>query len=261
MERTRVNGADLYVSDQGSGDPALVFLHYFAGSSRAWDAVVDQMRGTHRCVAPDLRGFGESSAPASGYTVRYYADDVEDLIGSLGLDSYVLVGHSMGGKFAMALAARRPVGLRALVLVDPSPPTPEPMSKSDRDHLLTSHGDRSAMVALIQKITVRRLPDVVFDTAVDDNLRSSSAAWCAWLERGSREGIAALMLNIGVPTLVIRGAQDPVMHHGMLEHEVVGRIKDARMIEIPDAGHLTPLEAPREVSALIQDAAERTMHA
>ncbi|MGI9091165.1 MAG: alpha/beta fold hydrolase, partial [Gemmatimonadaceae bacterium] len=209
MTRINVNGVDLSVTDQGTGDPALVFLHYFAGSSRAWDGVIDRIQMAHRCVAPDLRGFGDSSAPASHYAVCDYADDVAELIGSLGLESYVLVGHSMGGKFAMALAARRPVGLQALVLVDPSPPTPEPMSSSDREHLLTSHGNRAAMVALIRNITVRPLPDVVFDTAVDDNLCSSLAAWCAWLEHGSRGDISALMPDVSVPTLVIRGAEDP----------------------------------------------------
>ncbi len=248
-----VNGVDPYLSDRGNGDPALVFLHYFGGSSRAWDAVIDEMQSTDRCIAPDLRGFGSSSAPASQYAVHDHADDMQQLVQSLGLDSYVLIGHSMGGKFAMALAARRPAGLRALVLVDPSPPTPEPMSESDREHLLVSHGDRAAMVALIQKITVRPLPSAVFEMAVDDNLRSSRAAWYAWLEHGSREDISAQMPNVCVPTLVIRGAEDPVMQHDMLEREVVGRIDGARMIEIPQVGHLSPMEAPDTVTALIRD--------
>lgn len=256
MPRIEVNGANLYISDQGSADPALVFLHYFAGSSRSWDGVIDRMRSAYRCVAPDLRGFGDSSAPAFHYAVHDYADDVEELIRSLGLESYILVGHSMGGKFGMALAARRPVGLRALVLVDPSPPTPEPMSRSDREHLLASHGDHSAMVALIQKITVRPLPNLAFDTAVDDNLRSSVAAWCAWLERGSREDIAEHLPDICVPTLVIRGADDPVMRHDMLQREVVDRIKSARMVEISNTGHLAPLEAPMAVSAFIRGMTE-----
>ncbi|MGI9090986.1 MAG: alpha/beta fold hydrolase [Gemmatimonadaceae bacterium] len=247
---------DLFFRDQGSGEPALVFLHYFAGSSRAWNAVIDRMQSTHRCVAPDLRGFGNSSAPESGYAVCNYADDVEELVRSLGLESYILVGHSMGGKFAMAMAARRPLNLRALVLVDPSPPTPEPMSRSDREHLLASHGDRGAMVKLIQKITVRPLSEAVFETAVDDNLRSSRAAWCAWLEHGSREDISGRIPNVCVPALVIRGAEDPVMQHDMLEREVVGRIKDARMVQIPDVGHLSPMEAPEAVAALIRGVAQ-----
>lgn len=253
--RIQVNGVNLHVRDRGpmcgADNPALVLLHYFAGSSRAWAAVFDQVQSTHRCVAPDLRGFGDSSAPEFHYAVRDYADDVDELIGALGLESYILVGHSMGGKFAMALAARRPAGLEALVLIDPSPPTPEPMGDTERQHLLASHGDRAAMVELIRKVSVFPLPAEVFDTAVDDNVRSSRAAWRAWLELGSREDIAADIRNICVPALVLRGEDDPVMSRDLLEREVVGRIGDSRMVEVPGAGHLLPLRAPVQVAELI----------
>lgn len=249
--RTAVNGVDLYVSQQGRGAPALVFLHYFGGSSRAWDGVVRQLRAQYRCIAIDQRGFGNSSAPRSGYAVRDYATDVEALIAVLGLGRYVLIGHSMGGKFAMAVAARRPPGLEALFLVDPSPPTPEPMSDSTRKHLLASHGDRAAMIEIIRGVAVSPLPKGIFDAAVEDNLRSSRAAWRAWLDGGSREDIAGEMASVLVPALVLRGAEDPVMSRHLLEREVVGRIRGSRMIEIPAAGHLLPLRAPVEIAALI----------
>lgn len=255
MPRIEVNGANLYVSDRGpsrdTGDPALVFLHYFGASHRAWNGVVGQLEARYRCIAPDLRGFGDSSAPPSGYAVRDYAADVDELIRVLELNRYVLVGHSMGGKFAMALAARRPAGLEGLVLVDPSPPTPEPMSDPDREHLLASHGDRAAMEDVIRTAAVYPLPQSVFEVAVDDNLRSSAAAWHAWPAYGSREDIASEMRNICVPTLVLRGAEDPIMSRHLLEREVVGRIRGSRMIEVPSAGHLLPLRAPVEVAELI----------
>src|SRR3954469_3094878 len=102
--------------DRGCGDRTLVFLHYFAGSSRAWAPVIDRLADDHRCIAPDLRGFGTADAPATGYAVNDYANDVAALIGALDIGRHVLVGHSMGGKIALALAARRPPGLEALVL-------------------------------------------------------------------------------------------------------------------------------------------------
>lgn len=243
---------DLYVSDRGTGEPALVFLHYYAASSRAWNGVVGLLESQNRCIAPDLRGFGDSSAPASGYAVRDYTDDVANLVRSLGMDRYVLIGHSMGGKFAMALAARRPPGLGALVLVDPSPPTPEPIPEPQRLHLLASHGDRLAMEDVIRSAAVTPLPKAIFQTAVEDNLRSSPAAWRAWLELGSRENIASEMPNICVPTVVLRGAEDPIMSKALLEREVVGRITGSHMIEVAGSGHLPPLGDPHAVATLVR---------
>lgn len=240
-------------SDRGEGSPALVFLHYYAGSARAWNAVVAELAPTYRCIAADLRGFGRSPAPPDGYTVADSADDVAALLAPLALDRYVLVGHSMGGKIAMALAARRPPGLAALVLVAPSPPTPEPMSDKSRAESLAHFGDREAAIATAHRITVRPLAPPVFEQVVEDSLRTARPAWDAWLLEGSRENIADAMPGVQVPTLIVAGGQDPVMHQPMLEREVRDRIAGARMVVVPDVGHLSPLEAPEPVTACIRE--------
>ena len=244
---------DLYRVDRGRGDPALVFLHYYAGSSRAWDFVVAELEATHRCIAVDLRGFGNSDAPPTGYTVADSADDVAALVAALGLEPYVRVGHSMRGKIAMARAARRPPGLAALVLVAPSPPTPEPMSEATRTHLLTHYGDRAAAIETAQRITVRPLAPPVFAQVVQDSLRTSHPAWDAWLLDGSREDISAAMPQVHVPTLVVAGGEDPVMHRPMLEREVRDRIAGAQMTVVPGVGHLSPLEAPASIAAHLRE--------
>jgi len=246
---------DLARTDRGRGSPAFVFLHYYAGSSRAWDAVVAPLAPERRCVAVDLRGFGDSPAPTAGYAVGDSADDVAALVAALGLERYVLVGHSMGGKIAMALAARRPPGLAGLVLVAPSPPTPEPMPEATRAHLLATYGDRASAVDTARTITKRPLAPAAFDQVVADDLRTSRPAWDAWLREGTREDIAAAMPRVDVPTLVVAGGEDPVMHRDMLEREVRGRIAGARMAVIPGVGHLSPYEAPAELAALVGGAA------
>src|SRR5471032_117273 len=119
-----VNNIQIEVQDRGTGAPALVLLHYWGGSSRTWDGVIAALPAGYRTVAPDLRGWGDSDAPADGYALADFADDAQQMIAALGLRDYVLVGHSMGGKIAQLLAARRPAGLSGLVLVAPSPPVP-----------------------------------------------------------------------------------------------------------------------------------------
>ena len=104
--------------------PRVMFLHFWGGSSREWSSVIDGLSPRFHCVALDARGSGASDAPTSGYGIADLADDVEGVIAALKLKSYVLVGHSMGGKTAQLLASRRPQGLRGLALVASSPPTP-----------------------------------------------------------------------------------------------------------------------------------------
>ena len=106
-------GAAIHVAENGAGEPALMFLHYWGGSSRTWRGVIDRLGGKPRCIALDQRGWGDSVAIDGRYDLRTMADDAEGVAGALGLSRYVLVGHSMGGKVAQIIAARRPHKHRA----------------------------------------------------------------------------------------------------------------------------------------------------
>ncbi|MGI8494681.1 MAG: alpha/beta fold hydrolase [Pyrinomonadaceae bacterium] len=157
--------------------PSLVFLHYFGGSSRARTEVIEELAKDYHCVAPDLHGFGASDALHKNCAVKDYADDVADLISILTLENYVLIGHSMGGKIALALAARKPKNLWSLILFAPSPPTPEPIQEDEREKQLASHGNRCVATETVCQAAGGRLTGEVFARAIDDNLRTSCSAW------------------------------------------------------------------------------------
>jgi 3-oxoadipate enol-lactonase len=241
------NGLNFNVRERGAGEVALVFLHYFGGSSRSWDEVTARLPD-FRCLMPDLRGFGDSQAPNSGYSVDEQADDIAALIEVLGVEHFVLVGHSLGGKIALALAARRPKGLQRLVLLAPSPPTPEPMPDEERARLLIGFGDPKAAEHTARLITARAISPAIRSRIIEDNLRSSPEAWHAWLQSGSREDISERMKRIEVPVLVLAGECDAGMTPDLLRREVVERIGGAQERVVPGAGHLLPLEAPDEVA-------------
>ena len=93
----RVQGLDFQVRDTGDQQPALVFQHYWGGTGRTWGLVIRELADRHRCVAPDLRGWGGSDKKAGDYDLHTQADDVAAIIASLGLSQYILVGQSMGG--------------------------------------------------------------------------------------------------------------------------------------------------------------------
>jgi pimeloyl-ACP methyl ester carboxylesterase len=187
------------------------------------------------------------------YAVKNYADDVSDLIATLKIENFVLIGHSMGGKIALALAARNPTGLRSLILLAPSPPTPEPIKEETRAKLLETHGNRRAAAATICAITARKLSAEVFERAVDDNLRTSKAAWEAWLEKGSREDISSEIEKINVPVLAAAGENDETMTPRLVSREIARRIKSARLIVVPEVKHLLPLEVPATIAELLRE--------
>ena len=112
-------GARLRLAESGAGEPAFVFLHYWGGSARTWQGVIRRLEGHVRCVALDQRGWGESVAKDGRYDLRAMPDDVEAVVRSLDLRRFVLVGHSMRGKVAQVVAARRLKGLEGVVLVAP----------------------------------------------------------------------------------------------------------------------------------------------
>ncbi len=109
------------VVETGAGEPALLFLHYWGGSARTWNMVMSSLSADFRCIAYDQRGWSGSDAPPQGYSIRDLAVDAREILRSLEIQRYVLVGHSMGGKVAQFLAAQRPIGLEKLVLVAPAP--------------------------------------------------------------------------------------------------------------------------------------------
>jgi pimeloyl-ACP methyl ester carboxylesterase len=112
-----VNGIKLHYLIAGKGDPILL-LHGYAETSRMWLPLIAKLAGNHTVVAPDLRGFGQSAAPADGYTKAAMAQDIHALMGKLGYPKVRLVGHDIGLMVAYAYAAQYPGGVDRIVLMD-----------------------------------------------------------------------------------------------------------------------------------------------
>ncbi|MGI4951835.1 MAG: alpha/beta fold hydrolase [Janthinobacterium lividum] len=220
-----------------------MLLHYFGGSARSWEPLTAVLGG--HCLAPDLRGFGDAP-PGGPMRVADYADDAMPLL----RDGCILVGHSMGGKVALTVAARRPPGLRGLVLVAPSPPGPEPMTDDSRTKLRAAWNDPEAAQELARTIS-RHGDGPAFDRIVADHLRASQRGWLAWLDEGSKENLCALAEQVAVPVLVVAGAEDEALGPDVQERETMPSLPSATLHIIAGSRHLIPLDAPEQLGAAI----------
>ncbi|TYL84460.1 alpha/beta hydrolase [Bradyrhizobium rifense] len=246
------NGIRIHVEEQGSGDVALVFLHYYGGSSRTWGKVISALPKSHRTFATDHRGWGESDAPASGYGLADLADDAQGVIEALELNRYVLIGHSMGGKVAQFMASRRPNGLAGLVLVAPSPPQPMAMPPEAREAMASVYATRESIGAAIdQVLTAKVLNPKDREQVIEDSLRGAPQAKAAWPRSTSLEDITRDVAAIDVPTLVVAGELDRVDSVDLLKAELLSRVPHAVLHVLPGTGHLSPLESPQELGDLI----------
>lgn len=121
MSRRRVAGpaGALAVDDGGAGAPPVLFVHSLAGTGAHWAAQLEHLRPTRRAVAFDVRGHGGSEpAPDGDYAIGSLAGDVGAVADGLGLDRFVLVGHSMGGGVALSYAGLHPERVDRLLLLD-----------------------------------------------------------------------------------------------------------------------------------------------
>src|ERR1700759_4380849 len=112
-----VNGVRLHYLIAGKGDP-IVLLHGFAETGRMWLPLIAKLSDKHTVIAPDLRGFGQSSTPADGYTKAAMAQDIHALVKSLDYDRIRLVGHDIGLMVAYAYAAQYSSEVDRIVLME-----------------------------------------------------------------------------------------------------------------------------------------------
>jgi pimeloyl-ACP methyl ester carboxylesterase len=250
--KLKAGGLSFNVMETGAGEPTLLFLHYWGGSERTWKVVMSLLSADFRCIAYDQRGWGGSDAPLQGYSIRDLAVDAKEILRALGIQRYVLVGHSMGGKVAQFLAAQRPIGLEKLVLVAPATPTPQDIPEFAKQAQLHAYDNRENALKALEFLTAQPPSDDLREQIIADNFAAAPAAKLAWPTLSAYEDISAEVSNIAVPTLIVAGdqdRQDPVEQH---KREVLTRIPGAKMQIIQNCGHLIQVDQPEQLADAIR---------
>jgi pimeloyl-ACP methyl ester carboxylesterase len=234
--------------------PTTVLVHGFGTSRHVWRRVLEDSEA----VAVDLPGFGDAAElDRAGQTVEDEAQALADLLRDLGEGPYRLAAHSMGGKVALLLSARQPELVSELLLIAPSPPTPEPMLPQDRARLRAAHGKPGALSGQYRHITRQPIPEQDFGQLIRDGLRAGREAWIAWTDVGSREDISGELDGLKLPITVLYSEDDPVISPDTIRSEVLARLPGARALRVQGSGHLIPLEKPEAVVALLHPGEDR----
>ncbi|MGH2694604.1 MAG: alpha/beta fold hydrolase [Actinomycetota bacterium] len=251
MPTAEVSGLTINYRDTGGGGRPVLLLHAFPFDSRMWDAQFDALGGRFRLIAPDLKGFGDSDAPddPAAYSMDSYADEVGGLLASLGLPKVVLAGLSMGGYILLAFWRRHRDAVRALVLADTraEADTPEGVERrSAQQDQLRAEGIAPLVEALPQgllgRTTWEKKPDVV--ARIRTLMDNPPSGWIGALEAmKTRPDSTGGLTSISAPTLVIVGEEDGIAppESARKMHEHIG---GSRLVVIPEAGHLSNVEAP-----------------
>ena len=114
----KVNGISLHYLKAGSGKKILVLIHGFGDTSHMWIPLFDEFGKDFTIIAPDMRGLGDSSRPATGYDKKTIATDIHELVKSLGYKQIDLVGHDIGLMVAYAYAAQYRDEVEKLALLE-----------------------------------------------------------------------------------------------------------------------------------------------
>lgn len=233
--------------------PALIFLHFWGGSSRTFSKLTPLLSSTYPIFTIDFRGWGSSTGPPSpeAYSISNLADDIQSLVPLLpeiASRGYVLIGHSMGGKVAQLLASRRPSGLKGVLLVAPAPAGPLILpSKEMKEQQMKAYDSPEAAGFVVREVlTAGALEEEEVKMLVEDTQRGNKWARKAWPAYGMEEDYSADLCDIEVPVRVVVGGQDKVEPLERVRKEVQEKInidierRDLSMIVIEGSGHMLP---------------------
>ncbi|MCS7235309.1 MAG: alpha/beta hydrolase [Armatimonadota bacterium] len=253
-----VRGLRLHYRKWGRGLPVLL-LHGFPLSSELWEDVAVRLEDRCQVVAPDLRGHGDSDAPPGPYSMDALAEDVVGLVDALGLDRFVLGGHSMGGYVAFRVAARWPQRLLGLVLVATraEPDTEEARARRRQG---IERIRREGGQAFVQDF----LPNLVGEHTRTHRPEVLARAWelarrvpdhvlVACLEgMMARPDSRPLLQSLDLPALVVAGEQDGVVPLASAQ-AMAEALARGRLVVAAGAGHLPTMEAPEVVASALAD--------
>jgi pimeloyl-ACP methyl ester carboxylesterase len=263
-----VNLSVLAFSDTGSGKP-IVFLHGLGLNRNFWSSTIAHLSPTHRCIAVDLPGHGESRDISCSGSMSAYAAHVREAIEKPELKDVTLVGHSMGGQIGIILALQMPSVITRLVLVCSA--GIETFSPEEADKLKATMNSVYAN-PISDDVMQRSFPHInpeirnllAYEHVIQqkENFSKLSKLITSSVAGMLNEPVYNFLPGISQPTLVINGALDtsipnrflhPQLNTQQLLDSAKSKIKNCETVVFPMAGHYLPVDTPHDLANKIQN--------
>ncbi len=241
----------------------VLFVHGWMGSSYDFVDLMQHLPDRFLAVAPDLPGCGRSQKSGFEFTPDYYIRFLGEFLSALGISQAVVVGHSMGGGLTVNFAVRQPESVQRLVLIAPDGLRGEEgflevvRSLGLLVDLGTGLNNRIAIeIALRLNVfhnldyASREFIDSVAETSLSPGARRAQAKITKQVL--GQSPVDDLLPSLKLPTLIIWGDHDRVLSPRWAG-EYAKRIPGARLLMIPDSGHMPQIEAAKRVSGEISD--------
>lgn len=239
----------------GTG-PWVTLSHSLACRLEMWDEEVARLAKRFTVLAYDSRGHGESGAPAMPYTLDMIADDIKGLFDHLGIEQSHWIGLSMGGVFGLATALKYPGIFSSMVLADTSSKLSDEGIAAFKDRVAKVRA--GGMEAMVEPTLKRWFKDSF--RAKSPELMTRVAEWIRTTPLEGYIGTSAAIPTIDVahrlgeitvPCMALVGADDIAMPP-VFSQTLAKYIPHCRLVEIPDAGHLSNLEQPEAFNFAVE---------
>ena len=262
MPKISANGIQLYYEVHGGGQ-SLVLISGLGYTLWQWHRMVPLLAEHFQVITFDNRGVGQSDKPVGPYSAQLLAADTAGLLDALGIDKAVVMGHSMGGFVAQAMALGFSHKVEKLILSSTNfggprhvPATPEAMK-------ILTDVSVDAVTRFKNGLSVSTAPDWT------EKHPEMVEEWTKWrmanpIEPAAYQAQLAIGLslfpeaaafesrlsNIKVPTLILASEYDQVVppENASL---LVGKIPDSKVVILPEAGHFFPIETPEAASQAV----------
>ena len=259
MPYLNLDNFKLYYEIQGNENtdrPPLLFIHGLGASTRDWEYQIPYFKDNWRIITMDLRGHGKSDKPDMPYSVSLFTADIVQALQQLNIKPVHVVGHSLGGMVAFQLALDFPNLVKSLIIINSAPAVEFPslilklhfyMRRINVKLFGMKKLSKSLAQIVLPKPEQAQLREIFIQRWEENDpaaYRNALKAFIGW-------NVKSRISTLQCPTLIVTGDRDytPVPY----KQQYTSLIPNARLVVIPDSGHLTIIDQSARLNAVLQD--------